>query len=412
MKFIESLRDYKLLEIFILGIISGMPFSILGTMLSVWLTESHIPLEIITTFAIARVFYGLKFIWSPLIDWFKIPLLNKFGHRKSWLLLCTIGNSIILLIMSRLSPTHSMHILYILAIIVGFLAATFDINVDAFRIDRFEKDLQGIASANAVFGYRIGMLITGAGALYIAHITDSWSKTFLIVSLIFITAMVFILTVKENKIDRETITDVYSLRKIVVDPFKDFFSKEWSVVILLSIALFKIGDAMLGVVTMPFYLDLGFNKAQISVIVKGVGVVATILGTYCGSYIIYKLGHIKSLIITGIAQSINNATFIWLNHQGADLNALFTVISIENFCGGMGSVALVTFLSVLCNKKYSATQYALLSSCSTFANDTITMSGGTLVKHLGWDRYFGLTVVLGLPGILLLLYLNKKMKPK
>lgn len=412
MTFFQRLKDYRLLEILLLGIISGIPFSILVTMLSAWLTESNVPLEIITTFAIARVFYALKFIWSPFVDWFKIPILKKFGHRKSWLLLCSILNAVVLFIMSKISPAESMHILYILALSIGFLAATFDINVDAFRIDKFEQELQSAAAANAVFGYRAGMLLAGAGALYFSHITNSWSQTFLATSIVFIVAALFILTVKERKVAREKITDLYSLRKMVIDPFKDFFSRDWSVIMLLSIALFKIGDAMLGVVATPFYLQLGFSKAQIAHIAKLYGFVATILGTYVGSYIIYKFGHIKGLIITGISQSINNVTFIWLHHQGADVNALFLVITLENFCGGMGSVALVTFVSILCNKKFSATQYSLLSSCASFANDTFTISGGFIQKALGWDLYFALTVVLGLPGVLLLTYLSKVMDKK
>lgn len=406
MNMLKIFKNYRLFEIFILGIISGMPLVILFSTLGAWLIEAGISLEVVTTFAIARLPYSLKFFWSPIVDYFKIPILNRIGHRKSWMLLCTLTISIILYIISKIPLNGSLLIWYSLAISLGFFSATFDINFDAFRIELLEKEIQGVGAANAVLGYRIGMLITGAGALEIAHITGSWSETFLVMSIIFALAVVFIFFIKEPIIEREHVQNL----TFIINPFKDLLVRDKALIILLAIMFFKLGDAMLGVVSMPFYLQLGFSKHQIAVAVKIFGLIATLMGSYAGGFLIYKIGHFKGMVITGLLQSITNIAFVWLNHQGNDFNALLIALSIENFAGGMGTAALVAYLSILCNKKYSATQYALLSSTTSFFNDSVTIYGGTLVKYFGWDSFFMLTIILGFPSILLFSYLHKKLK--
>lgn len=433
----QILKDYRLLEIFILGIISGMPLAIIYSTLSAWLKESGISLEVITTFAVARLSYSLKFLWAPFIDYFKIPILSKLGHRKSWLVICSSFIALILFSMSKISPQESLSSLYFLTICLGIFSATYDISFDAFRIEKFEQELQGIATANTVFGYRIGMLITGGMALEIAHLTNSWSVTFLTLSVFFILGTLFIITIKEpssviennsdlSLISREknnvpsnlffvkdgiikSLMKAISIRikKILIDPFKDFLLRDGALIILMAVIFFKLGDAMLGVVSMPFYLELGYTKEQIAIVVKGFGLIATILGTYAGGYVVYRLGHFRGLIITGVIQTFTHVAFIWLNHQNADFNALLVAITIENLGGGMGSSAVIAYLSILCNKKYSATQYALLSSCATFFNNSVTIYGGKLVQLLGWDNFFILTILLALPGIALFIYLNK-----
>lgn len=410
MNIFRVLKDYKQFEIFILGMLSGMPLAIIFSTLSVWLADYNIPLEIITTFAIARLSYSAKFLWAPIVDFFKFPYLGKFGHRKSWMIFCASSMTIILFLMSRIDPITSLPKLYVLVITLGFFSATFDISFDAFRIERFSQNLQGVTAANTVFGYRMGMLITGAWALYYAHVTGSWSKTFMTLSFIFAGFVTFLIFVKEAIIERVEINKLTfgELKKMVVNPYKDFLIREGAILILLAVVLFKLGDAMLGVVSMPFYRELGYDKQQIAFVVKGVGLVATILGTYAGGFVIYKIGSYKGLVVTGIVQSITHLAFIWLNHQDVSNKALMVAITVENFGSGMGAAALVAYLSNLCNKKYSASQYALLSSLTSFFNNTVTVYGGSLVRAMGWDNYFYLTMVLAIPGIVLFMYLNKR----
>lgn len=403
-------KDYRLLEISILGIISGMPLAIVFSTLSAWLKESGVDIAIITTFAIARLSYSLKVFWAPVVDYVKIPILKKLGDRKSWLVLCSGLISLTLFAMSTVNPVESLTILYFLTISLGFFSATFDIAVDAFRVDRFEEATQSLASASAVLGYRIGMLITGAGALYFSEVTGDWSLTFVAMSAIFAIAIVFIIIVHEKKVTREKISDFsfISIINLVLKPFKEFFTRKYAITILLAIIFFKLGDAMLGVVAMPFYLELGYSKGQIALITKFYGLFATLAGSFAGGMVVYKLGSFRGLIITGIVQSLTHIAFIWLNHQSAADEALLIAITIENFAAAMGATALVGYISNLCNKKYSASQYALLSSSASLCNNTLTIYGGSLVKILGWDNFFILTIVLALPGLAILLYLNNK----
>ena len=400
--------DYRQLEIFILGIYSGMPMAILLGTLSIWLRESGIDIAVITTFALARCSYSLKPLWAPLTDFFRVPLLGKIGRRKSWMIMCCGAISIILYIISNTNPVNSISELYFWIIALAFFSATFDIVFDAYRIEKLPSELQTIGAANAVFGYRMGMLLISAGSLFFADIYG-WQKTFIAISVLYLFAIFYILTAKEAELiqKKAEALSFASWRAIVIDPFKDFLKRDKAVIILLAVIFYKLGEAMFSAVTSPFYIDLGFSKTEIGGVVKVFGVICTIFGTYIGGYIMYKLGNFNGLIFNGIAQTITHLTFIWLHHMGYNTTALAIAVGIESISSGMGTTALVGYLSNLCNKQYSATQYALLSSAASLFNNTITFYSGTLVVAMGWDLYFILTIILAFPGIMILWYLQK-----
>ena len=409
MSVLKIFTDYRHLQIFILAIFSAMPLGILYRVISAWLTEEQIALAVITTFSISKIFYSLKFLWAPIIDQIKIPILGEIGHRKSWMILCAGALAFVLFLMSKLDPKSSLAELYVLVIALGVLSATFDIIFDAFRIDILEKEMQAIGAANTIFGYRIGLIIISSGAFYFSELYG-WTKVFFIISLSYCAVVFYILSLNEPTIIRDKFNafSLHSWKVMTLDPFIDFFKREGAIAILLAIIFFKLGDAMLGVVAMPFYLELGFTKSEIGFVSGTFGVFATIVGTYLGGYIMYCMGSFRGMIITAIAQSITNASFIWLNHMGHDINAFMVAIAIENVAGGMGGGALVGYLSVLCNKKFSATQYALFSSASGLFSHTIVIYGGSIVELVGWDLYFFGTIILGIPGILILTYLKNK----
>ncbi|MGI4775608.1 MAG: AmpG family muropeptide MFS transporter [Janthinobacterium lividum] len=405
-------RNYKLFEIFILGILSGMPLAIIYSTLTTWLKECGIGIEIITTFAIARVPYSLKFLWAPLTDCVKIPFIRKFGQRKSWMMLCASCIIVAVLLLSIIEPQKSLSGLYILIIALGFFSATFDLNFDAFRIERFDSSTQGIAAANAVLGYRIGMLVSGGGAMYCAYFLDSWSSAFLILGIILACLLLFLLSVKDKSEPPARSLSMTVFINEIVNSFRDFLTRKNAFLVLIIIVSFKLGDAMLGIVSSPFYLELGYKKEQIAIVVKGFGLIATLMGTYAGGFMMLKYSNYISLIIAGIFQSLTHIAFIWLNCQEVSNDALMIAITIENFGSGVGTATLIAYISNLCNKKYSAGQYAILSSLASLANNTITASGGTLILMLGWNNFFIFTMILAIPSILLLVYLNSILKNK
>ncbi len=409
MSILKIFTDYRHLQIFILAIFSAMPLGILYRALPAWLTEENIAIAIITTFSISKIFYSLKFLWAPIIDQIEIPILRKVGHRKSWMILCAATLAFILFSISNIDLKNSLAELYIWVIALGMISATFDIVFDAFRIDILEKEMQAIGAANTIFGYRIGLIIISSGAFYFSDLYG-WKEAFFAISISYITIIFYILSLKEPEIIREKFDtlSLRSLKAIILDPFIDFFKREGAITILLAIIFFKLGDAMLGVVAMPFYLELGFTKSEIGFVSGIFGVGATIVGSYLGGYLMYRAGNFRGMLISAIAQSVTNASFIWLNHMGHDINAFMIAIAIENIAGGMGMGALIGYLSFLCNKKFSATQYALLSSASGLFSHTIVMYGGSMVKLMGWDLYFFLTIILAVPGILILMYLKNK----
>lgn len=407
---IKVLTDYTHLQIFILGALSGMPLFVIYVTLPAWLKSAGIDIAVITSIAIARVFYSLKLFWAPLIDCIKIPVIHRLGRRKSWMCLIAALISLIMFAYTGLTPSTAISKIYVLTILLGLASATLDIVIDAFRIDTIAKEELSIAAANTVFGYRIGGLIAGAGALYIAQ-DYSWNSVFLMLCIFYIIAILFILTLKEPQIDQQNFNlfSIHSWKIATIDPFADFFKRDYAVLILLAIIFYKLGDSMLGVVSMPFYMDLGFSLKEISVITKTFGIAATIFGSYIGGVIMYRCGSIKGLIFCGLAQSVTNLVYIWLNRQGYNVNALFLSITIENIGGGMGDAALVGYLSYLCNKSFSATQYALLSSAAGLFSHSIVAFGGSIVKIIGWEYYFMMTVLLAVPGLSLLLFLQKRL---
>lgn len=403
------ITDLKMFHIFMLGIISGMPFSILYTTLIAWMKDYNLDLAIITTFAIARLPYSLKMFWSPVVDYFTVPFLAKFGRRKSWMLLSSFVIFTTLYAISKMTPGDNINAIRILAILIGFMAATYDISYDAMRIEMLNDNEQGLGAATAVLGYRLGALITGAGALYLSELY-SWEQTIFFVAMLFLIAIIFTLCVKEQEAKKRIINESLSskINNFVIMPFKDVMNRKGAILFLTAIVLYKMGEAMLAFVSLPFLMEIGYSKTQISVLAKSFGIIATIAGSFCGGIVIHRIGIVKGMISCGILQAITNLLYIWLHHQSIDNHHLMITVLADNFTGGMGSTALVAFISSLCNKQFTATQYALFTSLSTLMNNTLSTQTGTLINYIGWDYFFALTAILELPALVLLLCLGTR----
>lgn len=412
-KFLNPLtRSQNLINILYLGILSGLPFSVIYTAVIVWLKEGGYALEIITTIAAARIPYSLKFLWSPIIDGITLPIFKNAGRRKSWIIFLCLSLSSILVLYASLDANNNFNNIYILSLLFGFLSASLDIAIDAYRIDNIEEKYQGYASSLAILGYRIGALVSSSGILILSDIY-SWKFAYLVMSFIMFSGVLYVPFLKEIEVKLEFESFKDRIVKTVYNPFKDFFSKENSIIILIAIILYKICDVLLGFVSIPFYMELGYSKIQIGQIVKIYGFVAIIIGSFVGGYIISRIGIMKSLIICGLFQCLINIIYIWLHYAPVENLSLIIAISSENLGVGLGSSALVAYMSSLCNKMYSATQYALLTSFASFMNSTISIKAGTLVKWMGWDIFFIFTMFTGIPSLFLFYYLyNKERKSK
>jgi len=404
--FKKLITDIRFFKIFILGIVSGMPFAILYTTIIAWMNEFGIDFTIVAMLAFARTPYSLKFLWSPLLDYFSPPILNKLlGRRRSWMFLTSIGISAVLFFMSKTVPSNeNFYELLFLSITIGFLAATYDITYDALRIEILTKEEQAIGTAHVTLAYRTGIILTGTCALLCAH-HYGWEATFLMLSSLFALGAFACCLIRTPH--TKPANDV-NFFKSTYTSFKDLLKQDHFALILLTIIIYKIGDAMLSFVGMKFYRVIGFSLEEIALVVKTFGLIATIVGSYVGGAIMMRMGQLKGLIFCGIAQMSTNLGYIWLHHAGHDINVFLITNLCENFTGGMGAAALGGYIAALCNIKFAANQFALLSSCSTLMNNTLTSTSGYLVELMGWDMYFVFTAIVSIPSLFLLLILHKR----
>lgn len=410
----------KMAIIAVLGYGSGLPFSLIFITYTYNLAEKGVNLKNIGLFGLAGLPFALKFMWAPLVDGLKIPLLGKLGQRKSWLLLSQLALAIIICKFGFVDPLTDMRTVVYLAILLSFVSATYDIAYDAIRVEMLSLDKQGGGAGVSIIGYRVGMLISGGLALFIADIY-SWKIAFISIGCSLVICAIATLFAKEPEKDLGEIVGQASFLKwikmFIFEPFVKFIAehKNWFA-ILLFVVLYKLGDSLLSKMINPFYVDMGFSKSEVAVIIKLFGFAMTITGGIIGGWAVYKIGLLRSLIIFGVLQAISNLAYVWLAHVGHNTDVLTIVIMLENITGAMGTAAFVAYLASLCNIRYTATQYALLTSFMSLGRWLTNAPSGYLVDKtegmgLSWDMYFIITVVISIPGLILIKYLkiNDKM---
>ncbi len=409
--------DKRMLVIGLLGFSSGLPLLLTGATLAIWMKEQGISNTAIGLFVLVGLPYNLKFLWAPVIDHMPIPYLTRLlGRRRSWTLviqLCLMGA---VLWLGSLDPTQQLSLMVPAAVTVAFLSASQDIVIDAYRIESLEDHEQGAGSAMTQVGYRFGLLAAGAGALHLAERID-WAWVYGIEGFLVCIGMVAILWGPEPP--RETppeeghrLTLKGTLKSALVDPFADFMSRPDWLWILAFILLYKFGDAFAGAMANPFYIEMQFSKAEIANISKIFGMLATLAGVFAGGLMVYCYGIMLSLLLAGILQMASNLMFALQAVVGHDLGMLAATIGIENLSGGMGSAAFVAYLSSLCSRQYTATQYALLSSLMAVGRTVLSSSSGWLADHVDWVTFFLISTVVALPGLLLLWWLMNRVRPE
>jgi MFS transporter, PAT family, beta-lactamase induction signal transducer AmpG len=412
--FLSVYSQPKILAILVLGFASGLPLALTASTLGVWLTEAGVSKTSIGLFAAVSTPYALKFLWAPLIDGTSFPLLSRLlGRRSGWLVamqLALIGS---IMLLGMADPSVNPWLTALCALLVTVFSASQDIVIDAYRVEILKPEQYGAGAAAIVLGYRVGMIASSAGALFLAsHV--SWTMTYWVMGALMGIGILIVLLTGEPPQAKEPPPAYHgSMRQwfhdAVIAPFADFMQREHWFSILLFILLYKLGDAFMGVMTNPFLIDIGFSKEQIATIVKLYGVIATIIGSILGGAMVYRMGITRTLWICGIVHMLTNLMFVQQARLGPDFAFLALSISLENISGGMGTAAFVAFMSALTNVRFTATQYALLSSFSAFGRTWLSTPAGWFAESMGWQGFFMLATTLALPGLAVLFWLNRQM---
>ncbi|MBN1945746.1 MAG: AmpG family muropeptide MFS transporter [Bradymonadales bacterium] len=392
-EFIRAFSTKRVNLMLALGFASGLPLLMTGSTLSAWMFDVGVDLTTIGIFALVTLPYSLKPLWAPLLDRFRVPLL---GRRRGWmatfqlLLFLSIGA------MGFSDPAARPGLVAVLAVLVAFFSASQDVVADAYRTDVLPGNERGSGTALWVMGYRIAMLVTGAGALMLTGHLHWWAIYLVLGSLMLLGVVATWLAPEPQAVPQPR-----SVRAAVVEPFLDFFGRRRALLALLFVMLYKVGDAVAGHLITPFLRDIGFEWAEIGAIQKGLGMVATIVGALVGGGLVAKLGLKWSLFIFGILQAVANVLYMILAETGG-YTLLVAAIGIDNLCGGLGTTAFVAFLMALCNKRFSAFQYALLSSASSLAGRMLSAFSGLLAEGLGWSGFFLITIMAAAPALVLI----------
>ncbi len=395
---IEWLRVYgnrRVLMLLGLGFSSGLPLALTGSTLQAWMTVEKVDLRVIGIFSLVGLPYTLKVLWAPVMDRFTLPFL---GRRRGWIGLAQVLLALGLVGLSFSSPASMPWLVAFLALTVAFLSASQDIVIDAYRADVLREGELGAGAATTVVGYRLALLVSGALALILSdHL--SWSHVYILMAVLMGGGLFFTLGAPEPE---EKVVAPRSLREAVWEPLVTYFHRSRAVEMLLFIMLYKLGDAIAGAMTTPFLLDMGFSRTDVGMANKALGLITTIVGTLAGGGIISKLGIHRSLWIFAFLQAGSNLTFTALAVAGTNYPIMVGAVAVENLCGGMGTAAFIAFMMSLCDKRFTATQYALLTSFMAVTRVVAGVPTGFMVNSLGWPMFYAVSVLGALPGILLL----------
>ena len=399
----ETLRaafSGRMLIALLMGFSSGLPLLLTGSVLQAWLKDGGIDLTRIGLFALVGLPYTLKFLWSPLFDRYALPL----GRRRGWMALMQLSVAGALLLLSMTQPAADQLWLVMLAgLLVTFFAASQDIVIDAYRRESMAESELGLGSALYVNGYRVGMLLAGGGGLILAD-WMSFEAMYRLMAVFMAACVVVTLLAPEPPLPEGR---PRNLREAVVLPFRDYFSRDGAWLILAFILLYKLGDTMASAMTTPFYLDLGYSKTEIGAVVKLFGFWATLAGGTLGGLWILRAGMHRALWLFGFGQMISTFGFLVLAQLPPSEVALAAVVAIENLTAGMGTAAFVGFMAALTDRRFTATQYALLSSLMGVPRVLLSAPTGWLAQTMGWSGFFLLCVLIAIPGLLMLRWVTR-----
>lgn len=407
-----------------LGFSSGFPLPLVFGTLSFLLKDYGIAYASIGAISLVKIPYSLKWMWSPVVDNIKIPILYKIGRRRSWALIIQILLGISIFLMSTVNPQQNLYIMAVFAFITSFLSATQDIILDAYRVESFNDEPEKLSSGVAIFvlGYRLGFIFSGAGAIYLAS-KISWSMVYIIMSLGVLVGLSAVIFSKETVKYEYKVFD-FNIKNIkqffndsLINPFINFIKNENWFWILAFIFTYRLSDSYFGPMSNPFYDDMGFTKEEIAFVTKIYSIIMTILGGLLGGIIVLKLGMRKSLLLFGFTQCMTTMLFSLQAYYGHNMPLFMIIVALEYLSSGLATTAFVAYISSLCNKLYTATQYALLSSVMSLSRDLFSATSGAVYEYMeniftgyGWIIFFIISGLMSLPSIFIILFCIKKNK--
>ncbi len=415
----------RVLMVLLLGFSSGLPIVLIGSTLQAWMKQSGIDIKTIGLFAAVAVPYNIKFLWAPLVDALDLPVLSKLlGRRRAWLLFSQAWLMAAIVFLGLCDPAVSAFIVAIAALTVATASATQDIVVDAFRVESLPENEQAAGMASYVAAYRVGALVSGAGALFLvtafqAKLGDrtAWTASYVVMAALILIGVIATLLATEPassaaaEADHALPSHRNSLKRAfwsALDSFRDFLSRDLALAVLAFVALFKIADALAFALLTPFVLDLGFSLTQLATIRNGVGFIVAVLGGFAGGLVARALPLSASLWIGGLLQTIMILAFSWQAVVGNNVAMLTLTTAIEFFADAVGTVIFVAYLSALCkNPLYTATQFALLTAFAALGRNVFALGTGYLAHAVGWAWFFILCALAGLPALILLAWLQK-----
>jgi PAT family beta-lactamase induction signal transducer AmpG len=412
-------REPRLVAILLMGFSSGLPLALTGATLSLRLADIGVSLTAIGLFTLVRFSYSFKFLWAPVIDRLPLPgITTRLGRRRGWALVIQSALALAIVWLGLTDPLTNPWMTAFAAVVVAFLSASQDIVIDAYRIELLTAEEQGAGAAATQWGYRFGMIASGAGALYAASF-GGWGFAYALMAGLMLVGMATVWATSEpggvGMLERLPGASAGErvmvwLRDAVIAPFADLLRRSGAAGLILLLAfviLYKFGEAIAGTMSNPLYIGLGFSKVEIATVAKIYGVIATLAGVAIGGVLVLRLGIFRALLIGGVLQALSNLMYILQVWTGHDIIMLALTIGTENLTNGIGSAAFVAYLSGLCNVAFTATQYALLSSLATVGVNILSASGGWLADKLGWVEFFLVSMGMTVPGLVLLVVIMR-----
>jgi PAT family beta-lactamase induction signal transducer AmpG len=401
---LKKVFSYRMFCLLLLGYAAGLPLLLTGGTLQAWMTDEGVDLGTIGMVSLIGLPYTIKFLWSPFLDRYKLPF---FTRRKGWMIFSQALLMVGIFALSLANPKADLMLVGIIALVIAFFSASQDIALDAYRREILPDEELGFGSSVYVTGYRLGMLLAGAGALIMAD-RMPWPQVYQLMALFMAPAILFTMISPKEPTDIKT---PENMREAIVGPLKEFFTRPGAITIILFILLFKVGDLMAANLTTPFILQVGYSKTDMGTVAKGVGMIATIIGGLIGGTIMLKLPMKVSLVIFGILQAVSTLGFALLTKLPVSWGNLAGVIGFENFSAGMGMAAYGAFMAALTDKRFTATQYALLSSVMGITRVILPAPTGFIASAVGWNMFFVICTLAALPGLLLLIPVFKLSRP-